>query len=206
MREGLRPPLQFQKLVEFHRSHSPWSGVNRLSCKEVLNNVYKPIGLMVRERFQKNGLDDNEDGRVRPDAERECEHGDRRETGILAEHSHAEAEILHQCLQHRKPPAVPVTLLGLLDAAELDQRLSTRLFLSHAAPKIVFDVHLQVALKLFRQLAVAPLLIEQSRQAQKPGAQSSHEDSSSENRKHDGITVACLIVALSSNCSFVPKR
>ena len=41
--------------------------------------------------------------------------------------------------------------------------------------KIVFDVHLQIALQLFRQLAVTLFLAEQRGEAQTPGAQTSRK-------------------------------
>src|SRR5262245_39038542 len=41
------------------------------------------VRFAVRQRLEQNSIDDAEDRRIRADAERQCENGDRRETGIL---------------------------------------------------------------------------------------------------------------------------
>jgi hypothetical protein len=55
---------------------------------------------------------------------------------------------------------VSVFLLGLLNSAELDERLPPCGRWVHAGAQIVLDVHLEMAFQFFRQLAVLLFLAE----------------------------------------------
>ena len=56
-----------------------------------------------------------------------------------------------------------VAFHGLLEAAELDERVAARLWGGHARLKVVCDVHLEVAFEFFGELAVAATLLEELR-------------------------------------------
>ena len=47
-----------------------------------LADLHQFVGLVKMQRFEKDGIDDGEDGAVGSDSERESQHGDEREAGI----------------------------------------------------------------------------------------------------------------------------
>ena len=169
-------------------------------------NEEQPVRLWKWHRPQQHAVDDGKNRGIRSDPERQRAHRHSGESWILAQHAQGIAQILNQVFEHRNATAVPVTLLGLLDAAELYESLPTSLRGRHAGLEIVLDVHLQVTFNLLRQLPVASLLVEQADQAQKPGAQSSHEDSSLGDRKRARIAVVCSHSRASFSTCFRPAR
>src|SRR5262245_13947945 len=54
------------------------------------------VGVRIRRRREQRGVDDAEDGRVRPNAERQRQYGDQREAGIFYQGSRAEAQVLYE--------------------------------------------------------------------------------------------------------------
>ncbi len=69
-------------------------------------------------------------------------------------------------------------LFGLFHAAELDQRLASRLGGSHPAADVLFDEHLEMAGQFGRQITVAALFAKQATQSQEPSAKLSHGNAS----------------------------
>ncbi len=55
----------------------------------------QPVRLGIRQRPEQHAIDDAEDRRVRPDAQREREHGDGGEAGVLQQLAEGEFEVLH---------------------------------------------------------------------------------------------------------------
>ncbi len=53
--------------------------------------------LLHRERFEQHRIQQTEDGRVRAYAQRQREHNNQREAGLLQQHSHAVAQVLPEC-------------------------------------------------------------------------------------------------------------
>jgi len=71
----------------------------------------QPVGLVVRERLEQHAVDDAEDGRARPDAQRERDHGDQREQRGTHEGPDGAANVL----RHEVLPGDSIRPPGRLD-------------------------------------------------------------------------------------------
>ena len=67
----------------------------------LLEDVVELLGAGIRKRFEQRSVDDAEDGGVCADTERQSEHGDRGEAGILAQHAKGKAKILREGFDQR---------------------------------------------------------------------------------------------------------
>ena len=66
--------------------------------------LHQPLRISHRQGAQHDGVDQTEDGGIGADAEGQRDHGNGGETGALAQHAHAVADILKQTF-HGDPPA-----------------------------------------------------------------------------------------------------
>ena len=75
----------------------------KLGLRRDMIKLHQPVRLIKGQRLQEHGIHHAEDCRVRSDAQREHQHGHRREAGILAEHAPAVSNILAR-IRHRGFP------------------------------------------------------------------------------------------------------
>src|SRR5207245_11002116 len=80
--------------------------------------LYERVRLVKWQRAQQDRIDHAEDRGIRADAEGEGEHGDGRESGILAQHAQAEAQILDHRFEYRETAAVAIIFYRLVDASQ----------------------------------------------------------------------------------------
>jgi hypothetical protein len=81
------------------REHTASDVILRLPrAAGIFPQVHELAGLFVGERFEYYTVDDAEDGGVRPDAEREREHGHGGEARVLQQLAESEFEIIHSSL------------------------------------------------------------------------------------------------------------
>ena len=78
-------------------------GCRHLSARTAAGFVFAPnennrLRLVIRQRFQQDGIDHTEDRRVRADPEREGNDGDRGEARTFQKHSGAEPNVLEECV------------------------------------------------------------------------------------------------------------
>ena len=161
-----------------------------------------------RQGTEEHRVHQAEDRRVRADAEREREQGDGGEDGIGGEPPQAVARVLQQHLDPRQPALLAVALRRRCDSAELDERLTPRLLRLEPGAHAVLHVHLQVALQLLGQLAVARAASERSRQPHEPAPDLSraHQDSCGGARKRARIAVASSHLRASRSICLRPAR
>src|SRR5262245_2085251 len=62
-----------------------------------LSEADEAVGVLERQLAQHNGIYHTEDGRVRANAQTEREQNNQSESGVLPQHSSAEAQVLQQC-------------------------------------------------------------------------------------------------------------
>ena len=129
----LRPLLEFSISVE--------PGAACPVCGVALPDDREPLRISVRQRFQQNSVNDAEDGGVGADAESKREDSQGSEARRLAQHAEGEAEILEQRVEERKATALAIDLAGLLDTAEVEERLAPGLLAAHALSEVAFDGH-----------------------------------------------------------------
>ena len=134
--------------------------------------------VFVRQRTQDDGIHDAENGGVRADAESQREGRDGGEAGIFAEHTKGESQVVEECFKKRKTAAVAVDFFRLLDAPQFYKRFPSRFCGVHAGTQIVFDVHLEMAVHLYRKIPILPHLAEQSAESQQPCSDYSHNHAS----------------------------
>src|SRR5262245_41523121 len=65
-----------------------------------LPKIHDLIGLLIGQRFEQHTINHAEDGRIRANSQRKRENGDRSETGVLQQQSHAIAQVSN----HIAPP------------------------------------------------------------------------------------------------------
>src|SRR2546429_2483292 len=87
---------------------------------------------------------------------------------ILAQHANAVAGVLQEHLQNGQAAAVANRFFGLFDAAEFDEGLAAGFCGAHAGAEIVFDMHLEMAVHLRREIPVSALFAEESAESQQP--------------------------------------
>ena len=87
----------------------------------------QPLGLLHRQGAQEQAVDDGEDRRVRADAERQRQHDHHGEAAVPDERPERIPDIPTDLIQTGTVTRGSHTLLGLLDAAELEDRQAARL-------------------------------------------------------------------------------
>src|SRR5215469_15461534 len=128
--------------------------------------------------------------------ERQSKYRDGCESGVLAQRAHCVAEILKHRFKQLQAAPLAIEFLRLLDAAQLHQRIASRLFKAHASAQIVFDVYPEMALNLRGKFLLTSLLAKHSSQTKQRRPQGSHDCSSPGARKRIGIIVLCPFSAL----------
>src|SRR5205823_1411083 len=79
--------------------------------------------------------------------------------------SEKRSEITGEVFERRNTALVAIRLLDLFDPAEIAARGVAGLLVSHSAPRVIFDYHPEMRLKLVLQLAVEPPFTEYVEQA-----------------------------------------
>src|SRR6516162_4967942 len=123
--------------------------------------------------------------------ERQSKHRDGRKSGVLAQRTHRVAEILKDRFKQLQVAHLAIEFLRLLDAAQLHQRIASRLFEAHASAQILFDVYPEMAVNLRGKFPLTLLPAKQSRQTKQRRPQGSHDCSSPGARNRTGIKVLC---------------
>src|SRR5262249_2970480 len=90
---------------------------------------------------------------VRPDAQRQCEHGGYGEARIFEQHSRAVMQVLPEVLEAPESRNVTIAFFRLLDSAETYPRRAPRLLLAHPAANVLRRLHLQMNPKFAFHLA-----------------------------------------------------
>ena len=126
------------------------------------------------QRFEKQAVDDAEDGGGGADAEREREDGDGCEGWRFGQHAHAVAQVLHQVAYGSHVPRVADRLFDLLDAAEGAERRGAGLFRRQALRDELFGVRLDVEAQLVVQVVLDASTAEQRAQPEHDGIKASH--------------------------------
>ena len=80
-----------------------------------------------RQRAQQDGVDDGEDGGVRPDAERQCQDGRKGEGWPFPQRTHGVAHVLRHVFDRPQALLVAIGLGGCLKRAHLESCLAARL-------------------------------------------------------------------------------
>ena len=133
-------------------------------------------GARVWQRAQQQRIHHGEHDGVGADAQGEHEQDHGREAPAAAHHAQAQAQVLREHVDQGQAAPVAVDLPGLLDAAQLDQRRAARVFARHPRAQVVLHVHLQVALQLLREFALAAVAVEQAQDARPQRSQRPHHD------------------------------
>src|SRR5437879_1393082 len=105
------------------------------------------------QHFQNDCVNEGENRCVGADAEGEREHGDHRKPGILSQRAKPKPKILHQALERRQSPRLPMLFLGLLHAPKANERLAAGFLRCQAATNIFLGeqgyVGFELLLKIF---------------------------------------------------------
>jgi hypothetical protein len=107
-------------------------------------------GVGIRERTQQYRIDNTENGCVCSDTQGEGQDGNGGEDGILAEHSHAEPNVLDYCFAKTCAARFAALLTDSLPIAEALARVARRCFWRHAGG----DVFRRALLKVEAQFLV----------------------------------------------------
>ena len=155
-----RWPLDNRDRLERANTRAPREEVlrvdgNRLVRRErLLADDDEAIGVWERQRFQQHRVDEREDGRVRADAQRQRQEGDRCEAGRPAERAERVARVLHDAFDEVEPTCVAALFLPLIDAAKLAQRREARLLVRHSAGAQHFNLTIEVIAHLLVELGL----------------------------------------------------
>ena len=117
-------------------------------------DVDERLGLHERGVAEEHRVDDAEDRCVGADADRERQHGHRREARMAAQRAQAVADVAREILDWGGTELVPRPLAHLFHAAESDQRLSPRFVRCHAGAAVLLDLLLDME----ADLVVEPVL------------------------------------------------
>src|SRR5262245_28303757 len=115
--------------------------------------AHERVGVAKRQRLDQNGSDDGEDGGGRADAERECQHRDKREDGRSPQRTNGVAKVEQRILKERRTELIARALLEALHAAELDVRLPPCLIRRHAGAQVLVRLLLDVKPDFFIETA-----------------------------------------------------
>jgi len=108
-------------------------------------------------------IEQREDSRVGADAEPERQHRNQGESRTAREEPKSMTKIPHRRLQPGQPTAIAAGFLGQLQAAGFQKRGAAGLVRRHSEADIVLNLHLDVDLKLLRQLTVSGSFFKQTR-------------------------------------------
>src|SRR6476620_4877148 len=104
----------------------------------------EPMGFRIWQRTQEHRVDEAEDRGVRSDAEREREHGDRREARALPKRAQRVSSVLQRALDQADAARVTALLAALIDAAKLTKRREPRVFGRHAGGQVRLNLTVEV--------------------------------------------------------------
>src|SRR6185436_9450176 len=107
-------------------------------------DVDERLGVIERGMAKEDGVDQAEDRRICADADRERQHGHRREAGMAAQRTEAVADVAREMFDEAGAKLVACALPHLLHAAESDQRLPPRLRGRHAGARVLLDLLLDM--------------------------------------------------------------
>src|SRR5206468_2889576 len=109
--------------------------------RAALPEGHQPVRFRIRQRLEQHAIDDAEDRRVRPDAEREREHGHGGEAGDFQQLTNGVAKVVHTSVSQQAQNAVlannsetPVNVSGSVGFTSWSKPLITRI--SANAPKL----------------------------------------------------------------------
>ena len=115
-------------------------------------DVDDAFGVRKRKRTKENAVDQAEDGGVRADSERERNNGDGGEAGIFEKHSPGVPQIAPYAFYIITGLSFSDLFLQLLDPAQLDRGLSTRLDFGQSFRDFLFHKSVQGISKFVREL------------------------------------------------------
>jgi hypothetical protein len=185
---------EFQILRRRHPEvHEPQTG-------ELRRQEHQLFGPGVAERAQDHAVDDGENRRVGPDAERERQERDCGEDGRPAERPKRVANVPREILQPGESPLIAHGFHGLQEAAGLESHLAVGLFAGKTAPPHVFSGEGHVHGELAFHLAVTRPLAERSPQPPDPFAPGRHIVRSGIQR--EGFKRTCMMDTMRSHSAF----
>src|SRR5215472_3278718 len=112
------------------------------------------FGLPARRTPQQVAAHHAEHGRIHGNAQGQCENSRGCESGALDNPARSVTQVLEQLIQARQSAGFAMPLLGLLRAAETNQRLTPGLFLGHPTTEILFDGQIQVSCQFHFQVVI----------------------------------------------------
>ena len=116
--------------------------VGKLVISAVFIQPNKSLRVLKRQRLEQNRAHHGEKRRRGSNAECHDQDCDEREARRLAKSAERKAEVLKSSLEEWQAAAVPIPFLGLFDAAELRQRVTSGGFARHTRAKVVFHMEL----------------------------------------------------------------
>ena len=162
---------------------------------------HEPIGILVRERLEQDGVDHREDRGVRADAEREHDEHGGGEAGALAEAAKGVAHVLQGGRDDWNAPPLTVLLRNLLHAPERQDGLPPGLLRGEARALVVVGVHAEMRLDFVREVAIAARTVEQTRDPPGPRTKPPHHHPSRGARNRARISVvSCHSRASAASC------
>ena len=123
-------------------------------------NDHHSVGIVNGRPLVEDSADKTENCGICRDPKREREHSDDSKTWIFPQHARAEAQVLPENVQQRQSAAFAVILFGLFHAAKFHDAPPAGLVPETSQRAVVFDVQLEMALHLGREVLLAPLLAE----------------------------------------------
>ena len=117
-----------------------------------LKHIEQLFGIHVRQRLQQYRINDTENGRVRPDAERKRKYGDSSEAGSLPQRAEGVARVLQECFDHGQALEFAVGLFQLCEASQAHASGALGFMWRHASPDIFVREHFETDLKLILEV------------------------------------------------------
>ena len=139
-----------------------------------LGHPHQPAGIAIRQWAEEQGVDRGKDRRGGADPQGQGQHCGERESGTAPQPAHPVPDVLQECVEHGETALFAICLFRGLRPAQPDQRLPPCFRGAHSRAQVVGDMHLEIALDLFRQFALAPVIVEQAGKAADENAQVSH--------------------------------
>ena len=102
------------------------------------------VGIGIWQGGEDGAVDDAEYGGAGADTQGKREDSDGGEPRIFAQHAQAEKQFAQQIFQPEDAAAFAAVFLGLLQAAEFEQRVAPGFFGGHAGAEIVGDMHFEM--------------------------------------------------------------
>ena len=125
----------------------------------VFPKLHQLAGLIVRQCLEQHAIHDAEDGRACADSQRQCEHGNCRETVILPQHPQTKTNVLQRCFAKTRAARLATFLANALHVAEALPRLPRRCLRRHAGGDVLRRALLEVKAQFLVNLPfhLAPL-------------------------------------------------